>query len=128
MMLDAEAVKGWTWKEVLRGKINSQRRNRHHNARIFDDELKSRLGDKANTWDLIVAQVWEEEEEAWKKKLGNDPARIDARASERKPADDNFIRETGSFFDHVQVAQLPVEHVMAMHSAMSHANSDRMRP
>lgn len=127
MMLDAESVKGWTWKEVLRGKINSQRRNRHHNTKIFDDELKSRLGEKANTWDLIVAKVWEEEEEAWKQKLGNDPTRIDARALDRKPADDDFIRETGSFFDQIQVGQLPVEHVMATHSSRSGATGGGVR-
>ena len=99
MMLDVEAIKGWTWQEVLRGKINSHRRNRHYNAKILGDELRARLGDRAAEWELLVEKEWQQEEQAWKQKLGNDPTRIDARAPERKQADEDFIRKSVPFFE-----------------------------
>jgi hypothetical protein len=98
MMLDRDSVRELGWKDLVRGKINNQRRNRHFNTKIFNDEISVRLGDMMPEWQETVANEWEEGEEKWKERLGNDLGRIDARASERKAADIEFIRESERFF------------------------------
>lgn len=114
MMLNRDSVRDLGWKELVRGKINNQRRNRHFNTKIFNDEISERLGDMTAEWQETVASEWEESEEKWKDRLGNDLGRIDARALERKAADAEFIRESERFFVSVPAQHLATEPADAM--------------
>ncbi|NEX61961.1 hypothetical protein [Noviherbaspirillum galbum] len=109
MMLDEDTIRDWHWKDLLRGKINSQRRNRHFNTKLLNEELNLRLGDAAEIWLHDVVRPWEQDEEAWKKRLGNDPFRIDTRAGERKAADERLIQESRSFFETMEVPAVAPE-------------------